>query len=109
VVGVRVEVRGTGLVEVAALGPSDAEHLVEKELARLWPEARATILEISRPDPRPLLVQEYRVAYRLDAALDIDAPDVAGARAAAPATARAHLASSRYTRTEWRVLRPGPG
>jgi hypothetical protein len=107
--GVRVEVRGTGWVEVAALGPTDAEHLVEKELGRLWPEARVTVLEISRTDSRPLLVQEYRVAYRLDAAIDVDGPALAEARTAAPAVARSRLISSRYTRTEWRVLQPRPG
>src|SRR5690606_10271600 len=94
-----VRVRGRGTVEVAAHGLADAEHLVTKELGRLWPAARVEVLEVRRSAEAPRLVEELAVSFLLDAAVEVDAPSRESAPAAAFRHARERLAGSRYART----------
>ena len=90
-----VTVRGRGRAEVAAYGVQDAEHLVEKELARLWPEARVEVLEI-RMGEAGRIVGEFVVTYRLTAAVEVEVEDEAEAPRHAYRHARGLLAGSRY-------------
>src|SRR5690606_27968125 len=97
-----VRVRGRGRVRIAAYGVADAEHLVEKELRRLWPEARARIEEIARAEAAgPRIVEEFDVSYRLEGLHEVAAPNPEDAPAAAFRHLRGLLASSRYRKTEW--------
>lgn len=98
-----VVLRGRGCVQVAAYGMADAEHLVDKEIRRLWPEARVHVLEVGRgADAR--IVDEFSVSFRVEGRLRV----VAGASEEAPGMAYRHvrglLAGSRYLRTEWEAV-----
>lgn len=97
----RVSVRGRGRVELPAFGLTDAEHRVEKEIARLWPEALVQVLEVARGEGDPRIVEEFTVTYRIEGALEVDAPSLDAARRATFRAARRKLADSRYYRTEW--------
>lgn len=97
----RVRIRGRGRVEVAAYGIGDAEHLVEKEIGRLWPEAKVEIVEAARTASGQRLVEEFRIAYRLTAPLTVEAASRDEAPSAAYRHARGLLAGSRYEKTEW--------
>lgn len=100
-----VRVRGRGRVRIAAYGVADAEHLVEKELTRLWPAASVRIERISRAgDPR--IVEEFDVAYLLEGEQEVEAPTPAEAPASAFRHLRALLAGSRYGKTEWEERAP---
>lgn len=96
-----VRVRGRGRVEVAAYGLADAEHLVEKELARCWPGARVSVLDVARADPAGRIVEEFTVSYLVRGELRVDVATADEVRAAAFRAARELLAGSRYRRTEW--------
>lgn len=99
----RVRARGRGKVEVAAYGIADAEHLVEKELRRLWPEARVTVARIDRAGA-PRIVEEFAVRYLLEGTLDVEAESAAEAPAAAFRRMRELLSQSRYRRAEWEAV-----
>lgn len=96
-----VRIRGLGSVEVAAYGVADAEHLVEKELARLWPGAHHEILEVARPGDGGRVVEEFRVRYRLTATVTVEVEAKEQAPRAAFRHARGLLAGSRYRATGW--------
>lgn len=96
-----VRIRGTGRVVVAAYGLADAEHLVEKELRRRWPEARVEVTNVARPGGDARIVEEFEVAYRLEGALTVEAATRDDAPKAAFRRARELLEGSRYARTEW--------
>lgn len=96
-----VRLRGTGRVEVAAYGLADAEHVVAKELARLWPDAHVLVPDIRRLDDRPRIVESFAVAYRITATVEVDAASRDEAPAAAYRHARGLLSGSRYERTVW--------
>ena len=96
-----VPLRGTGRVEVAAYGVADAEHLVQKELERLWPGARVRVLEVRRAGEEPLIVEEFEVSYRIDVAVEVEAPSSEAAPREAFRLARGRLAGSRYARTSF--------
>lgn len=99
----RVRVRGRGRVEIAAFGVADAEHQVEKELHRLWPEAQVRIGDISRAEGGRI-VEEFAVGYLLEGALEVTAPNPEEAPRAAFRQLRTLLAEGRYGRTEWEVV-----
>lgn len=105
-----VGLRGRGRVEVAAYGPADAEHLVEKEIGRLLPGARLRLTSVERLGEESRIAEEFRVAYAIDLELSIAAPAPDAARRAAFRQARAALEGTRYWRTEWQARdRPGSG
>ncbi|HET8655142.1 MAG TPA: hypothetical protein VFL93_06480 [Longimicrobiaceae bacterium] len=105
-----VRVRGRGRVEVAAYGLADAEHLVEKELGRLWPEARVWVTEVARAGGAARIVEEFTVSYGLEADVAVPAESPDEAPGAAFRHARSLVAGSRYARTEWATARgPRPG
>lgn len=95
-----VRVRGRGRVEVAAYGLADAEHRVEKELARLWPEAHVEVLEVRRPQGEPRIVEEFEVSYRVTAVVSVEAPSRESAPSEAFRLVRGRLQGSRFQRME---------
>jgi hypothetical protein len=95
-----VSVRGVGRISAAAYGVADAEHLVEKEIARAWPAARVEVLEVGRGSVGRI-VEEFTVAYRVSGDIRVSAESTNQARRAAFRRARELLADSRYARTEW--------
>ena len=100
-----VRVRGTGQAEVAANGIADAEHLVQKELGRLWPAARVEVVDIRRQGVSRL-VEEFVVSYWLEGVVMVDGPSEADAPSAAYRIASGFLTGSRYQRTEWSLAHP---
>lgn len=84
---------------VSAYGVADAEHLVEKELAHLWPEGIVRIEEISRVGPSRI-VEEFEIAYRLEGVVEVEEATEATGRAAAFRQLRRRLRGSRYERIE---------
>jgi hypothetical protein len=97
----RVHIRGRGRVQLPAFGLTDAEHRVEKEITRLWPQALIQVLEVARGGGDPRIVEEFTISYRIEGALEVEAPSLEAARRAAFREARRKLADSRYLRTEW--------
>jgi hypothetical protein len=95
-----VRVRGRGRVRIAAYGVADAEHLVEKELTRLWPGAVVRIEGIARAGPDGI-VEEFDVAYRVEGEQEVTAEGEADAAPSAFRQLRHMLADSRYGRTAW--------
>ena len=94
-------VRGRGRVQLPAYGIADAEHRVEKELSRLWPDALVQVIDVSRGEGGARIVEEFTVTYLLSGTLRVEAATVAVAPAAAFRRARERLADSRFLRTEW--------
>ena len=92
---------GRGRVEVAAYGIADAEHLVEKEITRLCPDAEVEVLEVSRTGPTPRIAEELTVAYRVRATLTLAADSADAARRAALRRQQERFGGSRYQRTAW--------
>lgn len=93
---------GSGSVEIAAYGMADAEHLVEKEIAGLWPGVHVRILEVRRPaGAAERIAEEFTVEYRVSGALAVEAPDMNTARTEGFRQARARFAISRYRRIQW--------
>lgn len=90
-----LRLRGTGRARVAAYGVADAEHLVEKEIARAWPDARVLVTGVERGAGDARIVEEFTVSYRITATLPADTSRAAFQQA------RALLAGTRYERTEW--------
>lgn len=101
-----VRVRGTGQAEVAAHGVADAEHLVQKELGRLWPAARAEVVDIHRAGGAGRLVEDFRVSYWLEGVVMTDAATEDEAPRTAFRLASEFLSGSRYQHTEWSLARP---
>lgn len=100
----RVRVRGRGAARIVAYGVADAEHLVEKELTRLWPGARVRIERVSRADPAPRIVEEFDVSYLLEGEREVEAARPEEAASAAFRQLSAVLAGSRYSRTAWQEI-----
>ena len=96
-----VALRGAGRVELAAYGLADAEHQVEKELRALWPDATIDVLDVARADERSRIVEEFRVRYRVRAAVPVDADSADDARKAALRLLRERFTGSRYERVAW--------
>lgn len=91
---------------MAAYGLGDAEHLVEKEIARRWPGARVQVVDVGRPDDASRIVEELTVSFRLDATVEVEAESAQAAPATAFRQARGLLAGSRYHRTAWEAAGP---
>lgn len=104
-----VAVRGAGRVELAAYGLADAEHQVEKELRALWPDAAVDVLDVARVDERSRIVEEFRVRYRVRAAVPVDADTPAAARTSALRLLRERFTGSRFERIAWEVEAPPGG
>ena len=96
----RVRLTGIGRVELAAYGTADAEHQVEKELGRIWPDATVAILGIEREDT-PRIVENFRITYRVRLVRQVDAPLPATAGREAARAARSACAGGRYRDIEW--------
>ncbi len=97
----RLAIAGDGRVTVPAYGLADAEHRVEKEIAKRLPGADVSILAVERPRDDPRIVEEFEVHYQVRVELEVAAADAAEARKLAFRSARASLAGSRYVRTVW--------
>lgn len=100
-----VRAEGRGRVEVPAYGLADAEHQVEKELLRAWPGARAEVLEITRAGSARI-VEEFAVAYRVEATVRVEAPTPEEARREALRRLREAFAETRFRRVEWTRVEP---
>lgn len=96
-----VALRGAGRVELAAYGLADAEHQVEKELRALWPDATIDVLDVARADERSRIVEEFRVRYRVRAAVSVDTDSPDDARKTALRLLRERFTGSRYERVAW--------
>ena len=90
-------------MEVAGYGVADAEHLVEKELGRLWPDGRVTVANIAREGP-PRIVEEFEVEYRLDGTVEVEAESPEEAPREAFRELRRRVGGSRYARTAWEAV-----
>jgi hypothetical protein len=104
-----IAVHGAGRVELAAYGLADAEHQVEKELRALLPDAAVDVLDVARTDEQSRIVEEFRVRYRVRAAVPADADSVDDARKAALRQLRERFAGSRFERIAWEVVEPVTG
>lgn len=102
----RVRLRGTGRVEVAAYGLADAEHLVEKEIGRAWPEARVEIRDVTRTGVGRI-AEELSVLYRVEAVMEVEAGTREAATREALREARRRLEGTRYARIAWEASRVG--
>jgi Glu-tRNA(Gln) amidotransferase subunit E-like FAD-binding protein len=100
----RIAVKGRGTVELPAYGISDAEHQVEKELQRAWPDARVSVVDVARTEESRRIVEEFAVRYRVAASVEVDAESDDDARRAAFRSVRERLRSTRYAGI---VLEPG--
>ena len=96
-----VTLRGSGRAGVAAYGMADAEHLVEKELATVWPGARVQVLEVARQGEPGRIVEEFTLRYRVSGTLTVNAGTPADARREALRQIRDRLTSTRYRGIEW--------
>ncbi|HEX7241835.1 MAG TPA: hypothetical protein VF263_16255 [Longimicrobiaceae bacterium] len=97
-----VRARGRGRVSLPAHGMADAEHQVEKEVLRAWPESRVEVLEVARAEEEGgRIVQEFAVAYQVDATVRLDADSPDEARREALRRLRAAFAETRHRRIEW--------
>lgn len=99
-----VAVRGAGRVELAAYGPADAEHQVEKELRALWPGAVVEVTDVGRTDAAARIVEEFRVSYRVRGVVPAVADTEADARRAALRALRERFTGSRFERITWEVV-----
>jgi hypothetical protein len=95
-----VRVRGLGRVVVPAHGVADAEHLVEKELTRLWPQGRVRIERVARAGGGRV-VEEFAIDYRLEGEREVQVERPEDAPAAAFRELNGLLEGSRYQRIEW--------
>ncbi|HEX2091673.1 MAG TPA: hypothetical protein VHG28_04690 [Longimicrobiaceae bacterium] len=103
-----VRAEGRGRVELPAYGMADAEHQVEKELLRAWPDARTEVLEVIRAETAGRIVEEFRVAYRVSAAVSVEASSPDEAKREALRRLRAAFEGTRYRRIEWAKVEVSP-
>jgi hypothetical protein len=95
-----VRVRGRGRVTVPAFGIADAEHLVGKELTRLWPGVSVHIDGVRRAGGGRV-VEEFEVEYRVEGDRPADDDLSPEAESAVFRELNRLLAGTRYARTEW--------
>jgi hypothetical protein len=100
-----VRLQGRGRAEVAAAGVADAEHRVESDLARCWPDAHLQVREIRRSGEEPRIAEEFIVEFRLLASLAVEAADADSARSEAFRQARDRLRGSRFWGVSWEESR----
>ena len=96
-----VRVRGGGRVQLPAYGLADAEHQVEKEIARAWPDARVEIAEVGRAAHAGNIVEEFAVTYRIHGTLQVPAESPEQARTLALRRLRECFNPTRFQRVEW--------
>lgn len=94
-----VRVRARGRAEVPAYGIADAEHLVEKEISRLWPGAQLRIESVSRLGPARI-VEEFAVDYAITGEVEIEEAEEAALPSRAFAAVRRMLEGSRFGRAK---------
>ena len=94
-------------MELPAYGIADAEHVLEKEIARLWPDARLQILGTARVGEPGRIVEEFSLSYLLEAVVEVEGETRKEAESAAFRAARARLEESRYRLTRWEAVK-GP-
>lgn len=99
--GFTVRASGRGRVELPAYGLADAEHQVEKELLRAWPEARVEVTDVGRSEGAGRIVEEFVVAYRVDTTVHPEADTAEQARREALRRLRAAFEGGRHRRIEW--------
>lgn len=99
----RLDVRGSGRVELPAYGLADAEHQVEKEVLALWPEAAVQVLDVGRANPVGNIVEEFRITYRVRGVVGVVAPSEDEARKSALRALRDRFTGSRFERIAWEV------
>lgn len=100
-----VPLRGRGRVSVAAFGIADAEHLVQKEVRRAWPDATVDVLGVART-AEPRIVEELTVDYLVSGTVEVEAASDETAAGPAFRQARRRLAGTRYRHTEWSRVTP---
>jgi hypothetical protein len=97
----RVRAHGRGRAELPAYGLADAEHQVEKELLRAWPDARVDVSEVQRAEAAGRIVEEFVVAYAVTATVPVDAATPDEARREALRRLREAFDGTRHRRIEW--------
>jgi hypothetical protein len=96
-----VAVKGGGRVELAAYGIADAEHQAEKEIRAAWPDARVSIVEVSRSDPEQRIVEEFAIRYRVSGVVSVNADGADEARRLALRSLRDRFGGTRFGRIVW--------
>jgi hypothetical protein len=102
-----VRLRGAGRVELPAYGVADAEHQIEKEITRAWPEARVEVTEIGRAAHSGRIVEEFAVGYRVQGTLEVAAPSASEARTLALRELRQRFVPTRFGRVVWEQVEMG--
>ncbi len=102
-----VRLRGAGRVELPAYGVADAEHQIEKEITRAWPEARVEVTEIGRAAHSGRIVEEFAVGYRVQGMLQVTASSASEARTLALRQLRQRFAPTRFGRMNWERVEVG--
>jgi ribonuclease I len=97
---ISVHTSGRGRVSLPAYGVADAEHQVEKELSRAWPELRVDVVAISRAG-EGRIVEEFVVSYRVHATVRVEAESAESARRAALRRLRDAFNGTRHRRIQW--------
>jgi hypothetical protein len=88
-------------VELPAYGVADAEHQVEKEIVRAWPDARVEVTEIGRAAGSGRIVEEFTVGYHVQGTLQVPASSAREARTLALRELRERFAPTRFSRMSW--------
>ena len=96
-----VRLRGAGRVELPAYGVADAEHQIEKEISRAWPEARVEVTEIGRAAHSGRIVEEFAVGYRVRGTVKVAASSASEARTLALRELRERCGPTRFVRVTW--------
>lgn len=104
----RVRVRGRGRAEVAAYGLADAEHQVEKEIARAWPGVRVAVEGVERRDGEGRIVETFTVRFAAEGWVEAKGEDADAARGAAFRAARERLRGTRYRGMVWEATATQP-
>lgn len=102
-----VRAEGRGRAALPAYGLADAEHQVEKEIVRAWPEARVEVTEVVRAEAPGRIVEEFAVSYRVHAPVEVEADSADEARRDALRALRAAFEGSRHRRIEWLDVKVG--
>lgn len=104
----RVWVRGHGRAQIGAYGIADAEHQVEKELARAWLGARITVEEVGRSAGAGRIVETFAVGFRVEGWVAAEGADSEAAERAAFRQVREWLAGSRFRGVELTAVSTDP-
>ena len=77
---------------------------MEKESARLWPDAVVEVTDVARMDASARIVEEFRVSYRVRGAVSAEGDTEANARKSALRILRDRFTGSRFERVTWEVV-----